>query len=48
MERREVIAMTALLQQAFAEASKLPEAEQDALASWLLADLTQEFSPERP
>jgi hypothetical protein len=31
--------MTPLLQQAFAEASKLPEAEQDALASRLLAEL---------
>jgi hypothetical protein len=29
----EVTAMTTLLQQAFAEATKLPEAEQDALGS---------------
>lgn len=31
--------MTALLKQALAEASKLPKAEQDALASRLLAEL---------
>jgi len=31
--------MTPLLQQAFAGASKLPEAEQDLLASWLLSQL---------
>jgi hypothetical protein len=31
--------MTPLLQQAFAEASKLPEAEQDALGSRLLTEL---------
>ena len=31
--------MSPLLQQAFAEASKLPAAEQDALASRLLAEL---------
>jgi hypothetical protein len=31
--------MTTLLQQAFAEASKLPDAEQDALGSRLLAEL---------
>jgi hypothetical protein len=31
--------MTVLLQQAFAEAAKLPEAEQDLLASRLLAEL---------
>ncbi len=34
--------MTALLQQAFAEASKLPEAEQDLLASRLLLELGDE------
>jgi hypothetical protein len=34
--------MTALLQQAFAEAAKLPESEQDLLASWLLAELAAE------
>ncbi|HEV3144540.1 MAG TPA: hypothetical protein VGZ47_11695 [Gemmataceae bacterium] len=34
--------MTALLQKAFAEASKLPENEQDLLASWLLAELAAE------
>jgi hypothetical protein len=34
--------MTTLLQQAFAEAAKLPEAEQDLLASWLLAELAAE------
>jgi hypothetical protein len=34
--------MTTLLQQAFAEAAKLPQAEQDLLASWLLAELAAE------
>jgi hypothetical protein len=34
--------MTPLLQQAFAEAAKLPEAEQDLLASRLLAELATE------
>jgi hypothetical protein len=34
--------MTTLLQQAFAEAAKLPTAEQDLLASWLLAGLAAE------
>ena len=34
--------MTNLLQQAFAEAAKLPAAEQDLLASWLLAELAAE------
>jgi hypothetical protein len=34
--------MTTLLQQAFAEAAKLPIAEQDLLASRLLAELTAE------
>lgn len=34
--------MTTLLQQAFAEAARLPEAEQDLLASWLLAELAAE------
>lgn len=34
--------MTALLQQAFAEAAKLPEPEQDLFASWLLAELAAE------
>lgn len=34
--------MTTLLQQAFAEAAKLPEAEQDLLASLLLAELAAE------
>jgi hypothetical protein len=32
--------MTTLLQQAFAEASKLSDAEQDLLATWLLTELT--------
>jgi hypothetical protein len=31
--------MTTLLQQAFAEASKLSDAEQDLLATWLLTEL---------
>jgi hypothetical protein len=34
--------MTTLLQQAFAEAAKLPETEQDLLASRLLAELAAE------
>lgn len=34
--------MTAKLRQAFDEAAKLPEAEQDLLASWLLAELAAE------
>ena len=34
--------MTTLLQQAFAEASKLPAVEQDVLASRLLAELAAE------
>ena len=34
--------MTALLQQAFAEASKLPAEQQDLLATWLLAELAAE------
>jgi len=34
--------MTALLEKAFAEAAKLPPAEQDVLASWLLAEIGEE------
>lgn len=34
--------MTTALQQAFEQASKLPTAEQDLLASWLLAELAAE------
>ena len=34
--------MTTLLQQAFAEAAKLPQAEQDLLAARLLAELAAE------
>lgn len=34
--------MTDLLQKAFTEASKLPEAEQEALATWILQDLASE------
>ena len=34
--------MTKLLEQAFAEASKLPEQEQDALAEWLLEEMESE------
>ena len=34
--------MTDLLQKAFAEATKLPEDEQRALAEWLLAELRGE------
>jgi hypothetical protein len=34
--------MTRMLQDAFTEASKLPPAEQDALATFLLAELSSE------
>jgi len=34
--------MTKRLQQAFSEAAKLPQAEQDAVAEWLLAELESE------
>ena len=34
--------MTNLLEQAFAEASKLPLEEQDALADWILKELNSE------
>ena len=34
--------MTKLLEQAFAEANKLSEAEQDALANFLLGELASE------
>lgn len=34
--------MTSRLQEAFAEAAKLPESEQDLLGSWLLAELAAE------
>ena len=34
--------MTRLLEKAFAEASKLPDVEQDSLAKWLLYELTSE------
>ncbi|HZF13673.1 MAG TPA: hypothetical protein VFE33_33185 [Thermoanaerobaculia bacterium] len=34
--------MTQLLRKAFAEAQKLPEPEQDALANWLLEELESE------
>lgn len=34
--------MTEQLAQAFAEAERLPEADQDALAAWLLAELQSE------
>jgi hypothetical protein len=36
------ITMTSLLQQAFDQAASLPEAEQDLLAAWLLAQLAGE------
>ena len=39
--------MTNLLEQAFAEASKLPTAEQDLLASRLLAELAAEDAFDR-
>ena len=34
--------MTKLLEKAFTEASKLPEQDQDAIASWLLAEIESE------
>ena len=34
--------MTQRLERAFAEAAKLPEGEQDAVAEWLLAELASE------
>lgn len=34
--------MTTLLDKAFAEAGKLPQAEQDALAQWILDELASE------
>jgi hypothetical protein len=34
--------VTKLLEQAFAEAAKRPEAEQELLAAWLLAELADE------
>ena len=34
--------MTKLLERAFAEASKLPSPEQDAIADWLLKELESE------
>jgi hypothetical protein len=36
---REVKYMTSALEKAFAEAAKLPEREQEALAQWILAEL---------
>ncbi len=39
--------MTSRLEQAFAKASKLPEAEQDLLASRLLAELNEENAFDR-
>ena len=38
-QNRKIFAYTQLLERAFAEASKLPAAEQDALASVFLAEL---------
>jgi hypothetical protein len=34
--------MTRLLEEAFAEASKLPESEQETLAAWILEELAAE------
>ena len=39
--------MTESLEQAFAAASKLPQAEQEVLASWLLAELAAESDFDR-
>ena len=39
--------MTELLTQAFSEAAKLPEQEQDAFARWILAELAQEHQWEQ-
>lgn len=44
---RKGAAMTATLQRAFAEAAKLPAAEQELLASRLLAELADEDSFDR-
>ena len=40
--------MTELLQKAIAEASKLPETQQDKVASWLLEELALEDVSEAP
>jgi hypothetical protein len=45
--KRGGVVMTTLLQQAFAEAAKLPTAEQDALAARLLAELAAEDAFDR-
>lgn len=37
-----LIAMTMLLQKAFAEAAKLPQSDQDRLAAWLLEEMRDE------
>jgi hypothetical protein len=37
-----IVAMGELLQRAVAEASKVPEAEQEAVGAWLLAELESE------
>lgn len=39
--------MTKLLEKAFAEASRLPEHEQDALGEWLLKELASEAGWEK-
>jgi len=39
--------MTAKLKQAFERAAKLPDAEQDLMASWLLAELESETEFDR-
>ena len=39
--------MTKLLEQAFAEAQKLPDVEQELLASWLLAELAEDTDFDR-
>jgi len=43
----EGLQMTALLKEAFEEAAKLPEAEQDLVASWLLAEMAAEDDYDR-
>lgn len=39
--------MTKLLERAFAEVSKLPDGDQDAIAAWLLEELASERRWER-
>lgn len=40
--RKEGWQMTEILEKAFAEAAKLPEAEQEAIAAWILEELASD------